>query len=464
MIRVCQTIIQRWPERKEAGEAAFLLLNTYLSRKNLPAAMTVLDSLSADNPLRPLAELQLGLTSYREAEVLQQTEGEQQNVERLWQQAEQLLRAGLKSGQSDLTLQHFTGAASLAQLLNRQGLYEETIRILEQPPIDSVRRIQENDPLITDLNVQTSIIQSAVLAYMGRLGSDGNLLEATDRVNSLLGVLQEKLQDNPRSASIMQSYYQRTLQRLREVAAGNLNDEARKNLATATVRIFEPIIGPADDWRLLTILGDTVLELATGLPESERTLRSQAFEIANKSFEKSLGLLTKVTDDPSVPAHRTNIEIKSATSLRGQGKYEQAHSRLTELLKNHPKNPLVQIELSQNYQAWGIATKNREHLRTALMGQSQGMWGWQKLAQATISDSKNREVFYQALFGMATCRFQFGKIANDNKYVEAALNAVKNQWDRDKTMGGDTWKARFDQLTREIQQHLKLPANGLAGV
>ena len=471
MIHICQQVLKRWPERKETGDVAFMLITTELDRKNFAAAQDVLAQLSPDNPRRPLAELRMGIASLQEADALGRIEGAtaeqlQQRDERRGQ-AQQWLTSALATTPNEVTALHFVGAAALSQLLNDQRRFEETLKLLEQPPIAGLQRVEQNDPMVSDVNIQTNMIQSAVIAYMGRMSEGGDMTAATERVAGLLALLQERLQNNPRAVQILQSYYSLTLRKLREQSVGNLSDDARKNLTSATIKIFDPIIGPLDDWRLVSILGETLLGMAEALPASQQELRTQTLETANRCYDKALKLTADQAKEPDIAGFRVMFQVKSAAALRGQGKFEPASTQLNALLKTNPKNPLVQMELSELYQQWGIATKDRAHLRTALMGQKGAeaeIWGWQKLAQATISDAKNRNTFYQALFGMVTCRFQFGKIAGDEKYIDAALKAVKDQVERDKTMGGAEWYARFDRLVKEIQQHAKKTANGIQGL
>lgn len=472
MVHICQQVLNRWPERKETGDVAFMLITTELDRKNFAAAQEVLTKLSVDNPRRPLAELRMGIASLQEADVLGRLEAAtpeqmQQRDERR-QQAQEWLTSALSASTTEITTLHFVGAAALAQVLNDQKRFADTLQLLEQPPLAGLQRVEQNDPLVADVNVQTNMIQSAVIAYMGRMNEGGDVAATTDRVAGLLTLLQTRLKDHPRAVQILQSYYSLTLRKLREQAAGNLSDAARQNLTNATVKIFDPIIGPSDDWRLVSILGDTLLGMAESLPATQQALRTQTLEAATRCYEQALKLTAGQAQEPDVANFRVMFQVKSAAALRGQAKFEPANTQLTNLLKANPKNPAIQIELSELYQQWGIAAKDRAHLRTALMGQGKGteaeMWGWQKLAQATISDTKNRNTFYQALHGMVTCRYQFGKLAGDQKYIDAALKAVKDQLERDKTLGGDQWYGRFDQLVKEIQQHAKKTANGIQGL
>lgn len=467
MVHICQQVLNRWPERKETGDVAFMLITTELDRNNFAAAQEVLTKLSSDNPRRPVAELRMGMASLQEAEALGKVENATEEQLGLRDErrrmAQEWLTSALAATSSELTSLHFVGAASLAQLLNDQRRFADTLKLLEQPPIAGLQRVEQSDPLVADVNVQTNMIQSAVIAYMGQMSEGGDVATTTDRVAGLLALLQERLRDHPRSVQILQSYYALTLRKLREQAASNLSDEARQNLTTATVKIFDPIIGPSDDWRLISILGETLLGMAESLPASQQMLRTQTLESAARCYDQALKLTAGQAQESDVASFRLMFQVKSAAALRGQGKFEPANTQLMTLLKANPKNPLIQIELSELYQQWGTTSKDRAHLRTALMGQGD-MWGWQKLAQATISDTKNRNTFYQALFGMATCRFQFGKLANDEKYVDAALKAVKDQFTRDKTMGGAEWYERFDRLVKEIQQHAKRTANGIQGL
>lgn len=472
MVHICQQVLKRWPERKETGDVAFMLITTELDRKNFLTAQEVLGQLSVENPRRPTAELRMGIAALQEADAINRIEGatpEQiQQRDELRQKAQDWLKSALGRVGAEVTTLHFVGAAALAQVLNDQQKYADTLQLLESPPLSGLSRIEQSDPLVADVSVQTNMIQSAVIAHMGQMSESGDVAAATDRVAALLSLLQQRLQNNPRAVQILQSYYSLTLRKLREQVAGNISDSARQNLTTATVKIFDPIIGPSEDWRLVSILGETLLGMADSLPDSQKALKTQTFESAARCYEQALKLTADQAQEAEIANFRLMFQVKSAAALRGQGKFDPANKQLATLLKANPKNPLVQIEMAELYQQWGIAAKERGHIRAALMGQDKGkdneMWGWQKLAQATISDAKNKNTFYQALFGMVTCRYQFGKIDGDVKYIDAALKAVKDQYVRDKTLGGPEWYGKLDRLVKEIQQHAKRTANGIQGL
>lgn len=469
MVHVCNQVLDKWPERKETGDVAYMLISTELDRGQFAAAEDVLKRLSVDNPRRALAELRLGISQLQQAESLARrddaTSETAVEISALKKQAEGFLADGLGRPESEVGPLHFVAAAALAQLWNDQQRYEEAITLLEQSNVAPLPRIERGEPGLSDSNVQTNLIQSGVIAYMGQMGQTGDLAGTTDRVVALMALLNQRLATNPRGSQILQSYYSLTLRKLRELAQGDLTPAAKANLADATLKIFEPILAPSQDWRLVSILAETLYELSSGLGDESAAIRDRVLEFSSQSYEKALQLTAAVRDEPSLPALRTSFQAKLAGALRRQGRYQAAETKLKEQLRTQPKNPLVQIELCLLYQDWGIASKDRGHLRVAIMGQGKGtdaeMWGWQKLAQATITDSKNRDTFYTALYGLAMCRFQFGKLAGDAKYVEAALKVIRDQWGRDQTMGGAESYDRFDRLTKEIQTQMRQTAGGL---
>lgn len=473
MVQICEQVLKRWPERKESGDVAFMLITTELDRKNFLKAEEVLGQLSAENPKRPTAELRMGIAALQEADAINRIEGataEQiQQRDELRKKAQEWLTAALGRANAEVSILHFVGAAALAQVLNDQQRFADTLQLLENPPLSAISLVEKNDPLVADANIQTNLIQSAVIAHMGRMSESGDSAAATDRVAALLSLLQQRLQANPRAAQILQSYYSLTLRKLREQVAADISDAARQNLTMATVKIFDPIIGPSEDWRLVSVLGETLLGMANSLPDAQKELKTQTFETAARCYEQALKLTAAQAQEPDIANFRTTFQVKSAAALRGQGKFDPASKQLATLLKANPKNPLIQMELAELYLQWGIASRDRAHIRTALMGQGKGtdggeMWGWKKLAQATISDPKNKNAFYQALVGMVTCYYQSGKIDGDAKYIDAALDAVKKQYARDKTLGGPESFGKLDRLVKEIQKHAKRTVNGIQGL
>jgi len=475
---ICQEVLKRWPERKEAGDAAYLLVAVAIDQMKLDEAEAAINKLSPTNVKRPAAELRVGLSYVREAETLERDPNPQADfssqIATQKQNGFRLLNAALTAETEEISQLHFYGAAALAQMYNDQGKFKEAIDLLENSATSGLKRVEQNDPLVNEPTIQSSLIQSGLIAHLGLLSQGGDIQTEIARGSALLQLLSEKISQTPNKDQILIGFYGLTLKKLKEQSANAESEQQRIPLAKAMLTIFEPILEQANDWKLMYSIGDATLNMADNLPSENKEIRVQLNSLAGRCFDKALASSVNSTE-PNIDAYRSQLQLSSASSLRGQAKYEAASKRLSQLLTQSPKNPQIQIELCRLYQEWGESTKDKSHIRTAIAGglpsagtagqaQTNLMWGWQKLAQATISDTKNRDTFYLALFGLTSSRLSYGQVTGDAKYTQAALKAIKNQLEKDAQMGGPKWSSQFDSLAKRIQTQLKEAPNGLAGL
>ncbi len=129
----------------------------------------------------------------------------------------------------------------------------------------------------------------------------------------------------------------------------------------------------------------------------------------------------------------------------------------------------AQVEAAYTYQSWG--EERPEYLEMAIHGGNryQEVWGWGELARRVQAEARFREVYFEARYNLALCRFrqaQAGVRAERERLVAAAeediLATRRSAPDNvNGDMGGPVWYDRYDELFQRIQRLADQPAVGL---
>ena len=172
----------------------------------------------------------------------------------------------------------------------------------------------------------------------------------------------------------------------------------------------------------------------------------------------------------------TRVKVRIAAANRAVGKYKDALSMLTEVLKTQNMQLGVQIEAAYTYQEWALKLNDEKSRLTQLNRAMRGgeldstkkkyiVWGWGKTARLTGSNKKFRNQFHEARYNYAKCRFEAGKATTDRSkqrsLYELAEKDIRVVVQLYPDMGGNVWRPRYDQLAREVQKSLGKTAVGL---
>lgn len=473
MSEVCKEVLQRWPDSKEAGDLAYLLVTIAVDRGDLTAATEAVNQLSEDNPRRGNAALLVGLAHVRELQQQQQAASvPPQQIQELRQNGQAYLESAVLSDQTEVSVLYYYGVSQLAQWYNEQQQFAKAVSILEPEKDGAIQQIQDGNPLVSAADLQVNLIQSAVLAHLGNMSQTGDVKAASDRGAQLLQLLADKLADNPDRDVILQGFYSMTLSRLKAQLLGTTDPEKLKGVAQAVIDIFQPVSQSSDDWRLLYTLGVTIADLRSALPDSEKELQTRLNRLAKSSFEKALAVSSNASD-PNMAAYRVEFQLGIASALAASDQFSEAQKRLESMLDDQGRNPKLQIALCQLYQDWGITSQDAEKLEIAMAGglseevngrNRKRMWGWAQLAQATMSNDKMQEIFLHAFHGLNRSKLAYAKLSKKTEFAESAFKGISKQKDRLAKSRDSIWYAKLDQLTRDLQSFLNQPVTGLAGL
>jgi hypothetical protein len=161
--------------------------------------------------------------------------------------------------------------------------------------------------------------------------------------------------------------------------------------------------------------------------------------------------------------------MQLAECLRRLGRYESAADAIMEILKVQSNLLDPQREIAVIYQTWG--EENPNAYLFAIRGGSplepKGesiVWGWGGIARRASSDDSDLNLFHEARYNVAICRFLLAMSKSGQERTD-----LLNQAEQDITilhklypeMGGPDRLEQYDTLLRKIRRNLGAKEQGL---
>jgi hypothetical protein len=87
------------------------------------------------------------------------------------------------------------------------------------------------------------------------------------------------------------------------------------------------------------------------------------------------------------------------------------------------------------------------------------IWGWGRLFQVAAKYPNFRDVFHEARYNLALCRFSMSRVQKSKSDEQEQLNRAKDAIKQTQELFGsgpewDAWRPRYDALMKEIQKAL----------
>jgi len=478
--RVAEMTFQRWPDQDEAEEAALTLVNFAAAAGKVERAAEYLNKIPADSPRRGQAELRAGQalwSTYLKA--LRQPEAERPNAEQLAalrKQAREVLEGGIervkKAGAApDATVA--TAVFSLAQLLLEAEEPAQAVTWLEEPTFGPLTLVKAGSSAASQGNFPAETYKLAMRAYIAT--NPAQLDKAEAAMNAL-----EKLVpagSDSRAADNLTVIYvslgrqlQQDMQQLREDGKTEELDRLAAGFQVFLDRLLQR--GAGGSLPTLNWMAETYLNLASGIDSGAVSTSPRALECYAKAAKAYEQLLEAAAKDPKLSASPDSLlalRLKQADAYRGAGLYEEATQVIANVLREKPTLLPAQVVAAGIYQARGA--KDPTGYAKAIMGGEPGrdgqnlIWGWAKLSKATMSDEKFAEIFHKARLAIVESRYGYALAEKDptkrQNILKAAVQDVLSTYKVRPDMGGETTRARYNQLLKTIQKALGQPEVGL---
>jgi len=489
MVAAADAITSRWPTSPEAGDAQATLVQIAIVEGRLEAAREYLARLPAEAPGRGLAELRVGRalwdTFLRTPEPKEPAEptppqadhppGSPAQRQAMLDEARRLLADGLaklpEGTQADTTL--LAAVLSLVQIQLRDGHPEQAVELLENGKFGPVTLAEARHPAAAGPQTAQAIYQTALRAYVAA----GRLEKAEKAMNALEKAVGTG--DTAAASTLTQIYValgrelQRSLDELRQEGKTREMSKVADGFELFLNRIAQREAG--NTFHSLLWVAQTYAEMAAGFDTGGTPPPKEAKKYYEKAAEVYQKILDRAkTDKEFLPAGSAwSVEVGLATCRRRLGQYKEALDQLVAVLVERDRMIDAQIQAAYTYQQWAATPGNARYYQFAIQGgqarQVDGqrvnvVWGWGKIAKMVGRWPKYADLFHEARYNLALCRFEYALTLSG-----AEKKSTLRQAERDITvtamlypkMGGPAWRDKYDALLKKIQGLLGQTPAGL---
>jgi len=474
--RISDFLAQRWPQEPEADEARMTLIQVCILNSDLDEALKVLESIPVDSPRRGSAELMTGQALWAEylkaARLEEGQRPDQARLDELVSKAQQTLQAGLErmrkavEGGAAIDYTLVASALSLAQMHIEAGEPEKALPWLDDPKIGVMTLVKAKHPATQRGNFRVQAYKAALRAYVATqrldeaeaamkaleaLVEEGGDAEASKRLTQILISLGRQLQDQ--------------LERLRNEQKTEQLKKVSQGFELFLTKISEREEG--NTFNSLNWVAATFAGLAAGFDTGGEKLPAEAENYYRKAAATYQRMLKRLEEDPGFGPEGAaeSVKVRLAHCLRRLGEYKAAFALLLTVLKQRPTMVDAQVEAAYTYSDWG--QENPGYYVLAITGSQKyrEVWGWGQLARRVGRYPEYRDVFHEARYNLALCRFKLALTKTDtaekNKVLEQAQRDIEVVYRLYPELGGPEWWRKYDTLLKKIQGLLGKPQRGL---
>ena len=341
-----------------------------------------------------------------------------------------------------------------------------------------------------DIDAALSVMENQTYgptAIIDRLGNAGQSFES-DTYSTELQVLVQRMAASPDDADALLKRAMSVMDKLRTSVVG---PDAQKKLTAIYIRAsreirdsLEASTGPAKqalvsafrvfldriskttkDAATLQWVGQTLVDLAvTSMPPGTTKATGQAAELLKTAVSTLEQIKAGSSDVP------LQVEFQLATAQRMLGNYSAAVKGYAAILTEKPMMLDAQVAAALAYEQWAQIVPEKYTVvafQKALNGgkpDSKGknlIWGWGKVSQLTSRDPKYQDMFFNARYHVALCRYRAGKKSNSKLLMEKSKSDITKVHALYPAMGGETHYLKFNKLLKQIEADLGQPAQGL---
>ena len=246
-----------------------------------------------------------------------------------------------------------------------------------------------------------------------------------------------------------------------EASTGN----AKQALVSAFRVFLDQISKTTKDAATLQWVGQTLVDLAkSSMPPGTVKATGQSAELLQTAVSTFEQVKAGSSDVP------LQVEFQLATAQRMLGNYSDAVKGYATILSKKPTMLDAQVDAALAYEQWAQVVPEKYTVaafQKALNGSkpdSKGknlIWGWGKVSQLTSRDPKYQDMFFNARYHVALCRYRAGKKSKSKPLMEKAKSDITKVHALYPEMGGKTHYLKFDKLLKQIETDLGQPAQGL---
>lgn len=482
---LAQYIASRWAGGAEAEDAMVMLIRSAVADQDPAKARDHLGQLPAGSAKRPEAEVLVGQALWsaylRAGRLPEGQRPKQEELDTMVAQAKELLEKGVEGMRKqlgdedpvDYTLA--SAVLSLAQIYVDSGEPKPALAKLTDPRTGPVALVAANNPVVDKGNFRAETYKAALRAYV----ADQQMDKAEETMNALEKVYAAGGADPEAAAKLTQVYISLGLElekQLKFLGEQKKDKEAQQVLTGFQMFLSRISERPGNSFSSLHWVAETLFSLGAGLDPQTREPPPNAkkyYEQASATYQKILSELDEGKLEAPEGAD-ISLRIRLSKCLRRLGQYKEAMKTLVEVIVEKPMMVDAQIEAAYTYQAWATEDGKAGYYKYAIQGGQEAkkkdgtkvllVWGWGKLARMVFRSEAHRDIFHEARYNLAVCRFEYAKTLSGAERTETLKMAEQDVLIIQglfPNMGGPEWRDKYNDLLKRIQTTLGKPAVGL---
>ena len=404
LLRVCQTIIDRFPESGLADDSRMTVGRIYM-RRDMPAEAANWFGAVPVSSTKHYATAQISAgeafwNAYLKA--LRKPEAERPDEKTLedWQnKAQTFLKTGIEKVEAstpegappEKLADLIAAKVTRGQIFVNQQKFQEAIQLVTSDPHAPVKAIQiSEDKTRPKVGVQSKAFASVVYQLLLRayVGTQ-QIAEAQDTMKKLEAVVGED-----GGSEVTQIYVQlgrqiqEELDRTKKVGPPEKFEQILTSFSQFLDALYQKRNDAGTSYGALQWIAETYLALG------ETAEGAKATEYFKRSAETYQMILDKASKDSKPPQGLTGIKLRLGQVYQAAGEFEKGYEKLTEIIKELPNAIEVQIATAELLQDWGSSSRpdTLQYLMKAIGGDQQaGVWGWQGIAQRIGQQLRSNE-------------------------------------------------------------------------
>lgn len=458
-------IADTWPDDAETTQTITTLIPHLINAGAATRAADFVRRLPEDSPSRGEYELVTGQAVWGAFRVLQQEfrareqqgaadDGEPADtvgeLDRLKTEARELLQAGYDRLPDDPVVDQSSATAllSLAQVHVEDQEFAKAIEVLEHDSLGPLTLITEKSVAASNAVFVEETYRTALRAYVASLGDGGS--EVMEKAKNAIAAMQVALGNDAAGKQRMLGVYVNLAQDV-ERRMQSASAEDKLQLSGVFEAFLTELSEGSSDLSVLNWVADTFTKLAAGFSDGE----SQS-DNAKKYYQQADTAFQRVLNQPGItPELATQTKVRLANVRFHKREFESALPLYEDVLRKEPSAINVQVAAARLLQAWGPQDPNRYAQAVNGMQKPEGkpiVWGWAKIALASVRHPQYRETFYESRYAISNCQFAMASAksgAEKDALLADAERILSKTAKLYPTMGD--WKEKYDALLKQIR-------------
>ncbi len=453
-----------WPDDPSAAGAKGVMITIALNKERWNDARTMIAEMP-EGPAQASFRRLMGQLQWNES-IKARKAGDDGKVKQAIDEAQTWLQQGLDGIKTDIVEPEAMKAALvLVKVYLKQGEIKKAVDTLDHPRYGPTVLISKQGP--PDEKFSSDLYSTELQAVVQLMTTQDDPQASLDRATEVMEKLRQSVSGEGAQQKLTGIYLKMATDIREQLESA---DAAKKAKLIEAFRVFlDQIAGTTEDQATLTWVAQTLLELGdAAMQPGQIKAAGQAanlLDTAIKTFEE-----LKKKNNP-LPL---TVDYQLGRAYRLQGQYKKAIDTLEKVLKEKPMMLDAQLEAALAYEQWAAivppqfagkayaSALNGARPNPAAKGRDKDtIWGWGRVSQLTSGNPQYREVFFDARYHVALCRYLWGKAVKDPKLKEKAISDINMVHGLHPDLGGPQQRTKFDQLLKTIQKDLGKKVSGL---